>query len=837
MLPSLYRASFGYLLRHPWQLWLALLGIATGVAVMLAVDLANASSRRAFLLSMDTLNGRATHQVVGGPSGIDEQVYVRLRVDDGLNAIAPIVQGEVESGSVALSVLGVDVFAEAGFRTWAAPGAAGDGGGLPRIRSLLTEGGSVLMNAATAALLGVEPGDKLPVTAGGLDRQASLVGLLEDPDGRLDNLLITDVATAQTWFDSLGRLTRIDVRVPEGSALADRIRSKLPAGLQLLDADSRTQATTAMTDAFMTNLTAMSLLAMLVGVFLIYNSVGFAVVQRRGLIGILRALGLTRGETFLLILLESIALGALGVLLGAAAGIWLGDALLALVSRSINDLYFRVSVNEVTLDGVSMLRGTLAGFGATLLAALVPAFEAAGFRPALALRRSVLEARTGRSVSLLAFAGVIAMAAAAVLLAFSGRSLVAGLVALFMLILGFAVGVPLAVRSTIPALARLGFRLGGTTVRMAIEGIAASLSRTGVAIVALAVAVSATVGVSVMVDSFREAVRNWLGDTLRSDIYVGVDDGTLDRSLVDELVAVPGIGEVSSSRRVWIESPLGRTRLIALSMASRSYDGTELLDAEPREVWPGFDAGELVLVSEPYAYRQQLGRGDSVMLQTTDGPREFEVGGVFRSYDANQGAVVMSRVAYDRYWSDDAIDSLGLYLEADADAAAVVARLRAIAEGRQALRISSNADIRRLSLQIFERTFVITNVLYWLAVGVAVIGILGAMLALQLERARELAVLRALGMTPREIGGMVTLQTTLIGILSGLAAVPLGLVMAWVLIDVINRRSFGWTMPIDVDPVVLASAFGLATGSAFLAGLYPAWRSAQSSPAEAIREE
>jgi putative ABC transport system permease protein len=834
----LYRASFGYLLRHPWQLGLALVGICIGVAVMVAVDLANASSERAFRLSMDTLNGRATHQIVGGPAGVDESLYVRLRVEDGFRDLAPVVEGDIEIGSMSLAVLGVDVFAERGFRRFSSAGnGAARGDELATIRDLLTVRGAMLMSAGTAAALGLGLGDTVPLVAAGRRFDGVLAGVFGEDDSRLDNIVVTDIANGQLWFDRVGYLSRIDVRAQTDDPNAAALAELLPPGYQLLESETRTQATSEMTSAFMTNLTAMSLLAMLVGVFLIYNSVGFAVVQRRGLIGVLRALGLTRQQAFRLILTEGAMLGIVGSALGLAAGVWLGEKLLLLVSQSINDLYFRVTVTEVLLSPVSLLKGAVAGLGATLIAAAVPAAEAAGFEPSLALRRSVLERRTGRAVPMLLAAGLLAMLLAGVLLLASGRSLVAGLVALFVLILGFAFCVPYVVRAIAGPLAAVAGRLGGSPARMAVDGIRASLSRTGVAIVALAVAVSATVGVSVMVDSFRLAVSDWLGNTLRSDVYVGVASGSLDQGLLEELVAVDGIEEYSTSRRVWLESEAGRTRVIALSMASESYAGTRLIDADPEEAWPAFDDDEAVIVSEPYAYRHRVERGDRLSLRTDRGMREFAVAGTYRSYDANQGAVVMSRKTYDRHWSDAGVDSLGLYLGDGADAETVMDSLRALSEGRQAIRMSSNADLKEISLAIFDRTFTITNVLYWLAVGVAVIGILGAMLALQLERARDLAVLRAIGMTPAQLGGMVTLQTATIGLLSGLAALPLGLLMAWVLIDVINRRSFGWQMAISVDPMVAVTAVGLATSAALFAGLYPAWRAAMSSPAAAMREE
>jgi putative ABC transport system permease protein len=363
------------------------------------------------------------------------------------------------------------------------------------------------------------------------------------------------------------------------------------------------------------------------------------------------------------------------------------------------------------------------------------------------------------------------------------------------------------------------------------------MSRTGVAIVALAVAVSATIGVSIMVDSFRGAVGEWLDNTLRSDIYVGVARGTLDPALAEDLLQLPGVEDHSISRRVWLESDRGRTRLTALDMARESYAGGELENDHPERVWRAFEEKGAVLVSSSYAYRHGVAEGDALSLRTPAGERQFPVAGIYRSYDADLDAVMISRETYVSVWNDTAIGSLGIYLREDAAVAEVMRQMRKLSEGRQALLISSNRDLRERSMQIFDRTFVITDVLYWLALGVAATGILGAMLALQLERARELAVYRALGMTQGQLGRTILLQTAFIGLLSGLAAIPLGLMMAWVLINVINRRAFGWQMDMMMSPAVLLGAVLLAVFTAVAAGLYPAWRAAQARPALAMREE
>jgi putative ABC transport system permease protein len=838
MIPVTYRASFSYLLRHPWQLALALLGIGVGVAVIVAVDLANASARKAFLLSMDTITGAATHQVIGGPRGLDENIYTELRVTHGMRTLAPVVEGTVTIDGVSLSLLGIDLFAEREIRSFTGETRSEDSdesNSQSLFVGFLTTPGVVMTSEQTATELGLSVGEPFELIADGRARPAELLAVFDD-EGGLDRLLVTDIATAQEWLDKAGQLTRIDVRVEDDTALA-ALRAALPDGTQVLSATGRTRATADMSQAFMTNLTAMSLLALLVGLFLIFNSVNFSVLQRRALIGVLRALGLTRRQLLTMILVEAGLVGLVAAGLGVVFGIVLGEQLIDLVSRTINDLYFRVTVTSISVEPFSIVKGLVAGVGAALVAAVIPAIEATSYTPRLALARSTLERRARHALPALAFTGLAAVLVAAVLVLVSGNNLVAGLTAIFLLILGFALFVPLFVSVAAKLTAPIANTLGGTPARMAVAGIASGLSRTGVAIVALAVAVSATIGVSVMVDSFRGSVGTWLEQTLQADVYAGVQRGTLDPTLAEDIRHIDGVEAMSTSRRAWIEDANGRTRLRAIKMAPGSYAGTEILDANPDEAWPAWESSDAVLVSESYAFRSGVGAGDVITLATDNGPRDFTVAATFQSYDVNASAVMISRATYARHFNDDGIDSVGLYLADGVSADSVIARVQTLAAGRQTVRAASNAGIREESLAIFDRTFVITDVLYWLALGVAFIGILSAMLALQLERAREFATLRALGMTPAQVGGMITAQTGVIGLLSGLAAIPLGVVMAWVLIKVINRRAFGWQIDMAIAPDILLLSVVFAIGAALLAGLYPAFRAGQSQPAIAMREE
>ncbi|HEX2644108.1 MAG TPA: FtsX-like permease family protein [Thermoanaerobaculia bacterium] len=870
----LARSSRRYLARHPWQFGLAILGVALGVAVVVSIDLANASSQRAFELSTDAVTGRATHQIVGGPTGIPDAAFRSLALL-GLPATiaaAPVVEAYVAvpatasgSGGSArlLHLLGVDPFSESPFRPYLSGGAgAGEaadrsGGGSLDLGPFLTHPGAGVLAAETAREMGIRPGGRFAIEAGGKDRTVELVGILEpaDPDTRraLADLLVVDIATAQELLGRQGRLTRIDLILPEGAdqpALLRRIAAALPPGAQILDAAGRTRTTQEMTRAFRLNLRALSLLALVCGLFLIYNTMTFSVVQRRTLLGTLRALGVSRREVFGLVLGEAAVVAVLGTALGLAAGIVLGRGLVRLVTQTINDLYFVVSVRDLSLPPETLIKGALLGIGATLLAALAPAFEATNAPPRAVLTRSALEARLRRALPRASALGAGLLALGGALLALSPGTagsqigLTMSFAGLFGVILGCALLAPGGTVLLMRLLRRPMGALFGILGRLAAGGVVASLSRTAVAIAALVIAVSVTVGIGVMIDSFRQTVARWLEASLRADLYVapptrggGFGGGFLAPEVAVKAAALPGVRGVSLLRRAEIPSADGPIRLVVLGTDRAGLDAFELKTGDPEQAWPAFQRGEAVMVSEPFARRRNVEVGSTLALRTARGDRAFRVAGIFYDYASDQGLVLISRPTYLRLWGDPALSGVSIRLAPGADAEAVARQVRALSGTARPLTVQSNRSLKKISLEIFDRTFLITGVLRLLAGLVAFIGVLSSLTALQLERARELGVLRANGMTPGQVWKLVTAQTGLIGLAAGLLSIPVGLALAAIMIFVINQRSFGWSMRMEVSPVILLQAVALALAAAILAGLYPAWRMARTSPALALREE
>lgn len=842
----LVRSSLRHLGRHPWLTALSLLGIALGVAVVVSIDLASGSALRAFERSTDAVAGRATHQLVGGSTGVPEAVYQALRVRPGAPVAAPVVEGYVQAAvgdKRTLTVLGVDPFAEGPFRDYSRGEAVGN------VSALLTEPGAVMLSARAARALGLSTGDTLPVRLEGLEKPLRVVGLLEpgdeDTSRALEALVLTDVSTAQELLGHTGRLTRVDLRLTGGEAQEQALAATLPQGLELVRAAARAGTVEQMTRAFRTNLTALSLLALVVGMFLIYNTMTFSVVQRRGLLGRLRAVGITRRELFALVLGEAAVLGAVGTVAGLLLGVLLARGLVELVTQTLNDLYFVVSVRRLALEPFTLFKGLALGLGATLLAALVPAWEAARSPPVTTMRRSTLEDVSRGRAPRLALLGLGVLAAGTVLLRWPTQALLPAYGGLFSVLLGAALLVPWATQTVSSLAARplgLAFGLLG---RMAARGVHTSLSRTAVALAALMVAVATTVGVGLMVSSFRGTVVSWLETSLQADVFISPPSlvarrggATLLPGLAETLRDTPGVAGSSTLRVANVRVDGVPTDLMAVDFSRTPVRPYTFKQGDAETAWRELESSpDTILVSEPFGFHRDVGLGDTVRLATDKGPRDFRVVGVYFDYGSDVGTLLLPRTTYEHWFDDRGVSGVALYAAPGQDVDALVASVRERAGDTQALLVRANRSLRQASLDVFDRTFTITQVLRLLAIGVAFVGVLSALMALQLERAREFAVLRATGLTPEQLWGLVSLQTGLLGLLAGLFSVPLGVGLAYVLVHVINQRSFGWTLQLALTPATLVQAVVLALVASALAGLYPAWKMARANPALALREE
>jgi putative ABC transport system permease protein len=833
--------------RQPAFALLAVVGVALGVCVVTGVERAIDASRRNLANAIEITSGPYSHHVVGGMAGLDEELYRHLRVDLGLRGSLPVVEG-----TVVLSGLGEALAPTSnGPAPTAGPDGVGSGfprrariigadalagigsatrGGLAVVRGsgdnqpLFAEANGVIVSAPFAQALGANTGDTLHLADG--EQVVRIVDIIEVPPdqaGAWDGLMLADIATAQDLTAKRGRLTRIDLQLADDDARA-RVLDALPADAELLTREQRTANLLGISQSFHLNLTALSLLSLLVGAMLIFNTETFLVVRRRRELAILRTLGVTSPAITMLVLTEAALLGLAGSVLGVLAGSALASVMMDLIGRTSQDLYQAASGTLTPMRPLQLMKLLLLGVGISLLAAWLPAREAARGATVEVLRNHDLmhveQLPWGRT----ALAGWVAIGAASLLLWLTPGNVVAAFVAMFMILLGLTAQAPLLAQSLFARSRGLAGSLPSLTVR----SVGSHLSRSATALAALIVALGTSLGIALMIQSFKVSVVDWLDTVLQADYYVaGNQPGDLTLDRLQALQAMPGVADISTVRFDRISTAEGFDRIVAYDLNRRAENGFHFLAGDAARFFATYRDEDVVMVTETLAYKRGLEVGDDLSLRTATGERRFAVGGIYRDYGSEHGTIAMSEATFGRHFPrPPSVGGAGIYVAAqDADTLADVdARLRAWADGQDGLSLRSRRDLIDISLTVFAQTFTITEVLRVLAALVAFAGTINALLALLLDRYSQFALLRAVGVTPNEIAGMLLAESGLLGLFAGLLAVPVGIVTCLLLIYVVNVRSFGWTMPPVIDAAPLAGTVALAMAAALLAACWPAWR-------------
>jgi putative ABC transport system permease protein len=876
----LNRASRNFLWRHPWQLALAIVGIALGVAVVISIDLAMESSLNAFNQAGKAFSGVATHRIVAGDGGLDERLYRRLRVDEGIQKLSPVVNGYVfvsKQADAGFNLIGIDPFVEKSFQSiWQTRHDENTTSGL--LTRLIIEPNTALISEQTASRLGLSIDDDLAIETEQGERRLKIIGFLSPNNAVseqvLSRLIVTDIATAQEVLEMFGRLSSIEVLIDEqqsdSGSLAEtlsltKVKKALPGNALLAMAESQSQAMREMTRAFSINLKALGLLSLLVGMFLIYNTMTFLVMQRRRLIGSLRSIGVTRGQIFKLIISEALLLAAIGTLIGIVLGIALGQGLLYLISGTVNAIYFRIDAASLMITPLQLGKGALLGITATLLAVLPPAFEATRISPVTALVRSQLESglrRLIKTANLLSFIFILGGMALAL---WSGKSIALGLASIFLLLFGFAMLTPALTLMFMKLVEHVFGRFSGVLVRLPARMVSAELSRSGIAIAALMIAVSATIGMDFMIDSFRQTVADWIQTSLRADLYVSLpaekrpDQAQEDQRLKAKLAELqgvqmlssvlhtkiviardgmyaadlPGAGAAIDSKSVETENDF--TKVAVFELNEKSRQGFIFKHETDNELWDKFEQQQTVIVTEPYAYHHGVKIGQKILLRTDSGSQPFEVIGIYADYSGDQGHLAMSRRNYQRYWPDLGYSGIGVYAKDGVDLQQLENQIKKLLTAQQS--VQSDQAIYKASMEVFEQTFTITETLRWLSAVIAFVGVFSALMALQFERTRQLGILRAIGVTSGQLAMLITGETALMGLVAGLIAIPVGYIVAYMLIFVIYQRAFGWTMAFHFNAGAMYQGLALALIAATLAGILPALKMAKTKPAEALRSE
>jgi putative ABC transport system permease protein len=817
------------------------------------------------------VTGKATHQIFGGPSGIPDTLAAKVIALPNIQA-TPILEYVAgirlptptpdEKSLEAMHILAIDPFTDTNFRdyseaAWDSDESSSDVA-ISDSTTVATAGrkffmlpGAALVSETFANLHHLTTGDTIEALIGSEWRKLHLTGLIPDKllsQFGLENLALVDIATGQEILGRLGCVDRIDLIASESAAKA--IAEKLPAPLRIEHPARRSQRIEDMLRSFRLNLVALSFLAVFVGMFLIYNTMMFAVIHRRKQIGVLRCVGVTPRQVIVTTLLEAFGLGVGGSILGLALGLLLAEYATRTVTATISELYVFLKVSHVTPDFAVLLKGFILGLLTTLAAGAVPVIEAAKVPAAVAVRRSSLEFRAQKFAPWLAMAGLaFFFLALALSLISSQQNQIAGgfwigLGAALCVALGAVFLTPISTlwlaRLTTPATRKISGMIGVLSTR----NIQSALSRTAVAIAALMISLAMVLGMRLMITSFRGTIDGWVNGILQGDVYLqpfGFEtakwEALFSLEFIEFLEKQPEIEAIDlygATEFTYLSKPI---YLVAIS-AEVVIDRTDFIftSGDDRENWQRVIDGE-VFLSETFARRFNKAVGDTVVLQTVQGPRAFRTAAVFIDYSLDQGQVMMDHRTYTENWGASRLTNIGLFLKPEIDRRRFTADLRRAIAGRFAVQVSSNRDLREEILKIFDQTFAITHIMQILAGIVAFIGIISAVMSLLVERTRELGILRAVGMGFSQLRRMVFLESGLMGGFASFIAVPAGTALALVMIYVINMRTFDWTIRLKMEAGAYVQIFVMALAAALLAGIYPMLRLKKISVAAAIREE
>jgi putative ABC transport system permease protein len=844
---------FRHLRRHPLLALLNILSVAVGVGVYLATQIANQSANRAFAATVEMVAGKAELEISAPGGKLPETAFPLVAGTAGVSAATPIVRGLVTLPDLPgeyLEVFGIDVFTNEPFRTFDPHNFAT---GEFDFQRWLGGPNSIAVSEEFVRQHNLKAGDKIRARVNLVDHEVQ-VGFILHSEGTLDShFAALDIGWAQELFGRRGELSSIQLRLTNPrarEAVAVELRKVLPPDARVAAPARRTEEVDKMLGAFQLNLTAMSLVSLFVGMFLIYNTVSASVVRRHREIGILRSLGVTRNEVRALFLGEAVALGVIGSFLGLVGGLLLARFLVGAVAGTLSALYVRVNVNQVALEPLTFLVAGTVGLISVLVSAWLPARAAAHMEPVRALHRGAqLEKSMSPSPAWLAI-GLFSLLLAFVfsfLALFTGPPWL-GFGAAFFVLAGFSFLVP-RLLTHFSAAAAHGFgrlrrrrRKAALEPELAATNLSRALLRNSTTVACLAIAVAMTVGVSVMVFSFRKTVEAWINDTLVADLFVAPASNEIagpasfmPPAAIQFLADHPAVEAVDTFRGMAL--PMGdATIALAVVGGSERRNFQFLRGSDPGDL-SRFQNEACVLVSESFARRHRLRNGEAIELSTPGGAQKFPIVGIFYDYARDQGIVYMSERTFVRFWHDDRVNSAAVYLKKGGSGDAVSGAFRAQFSRDAQYVIYSNQSLRTLILNIFDQTFAVTYVLLTIAVFVAVTGIFLSLTTLITERTRELAVFRAIGGSAAQVRKLLLWETGMIGVLASLIGLASGICLALVLTGVINRAFFGWTVRLAFPWTSLALTPLWIITAAIVAGLFPAWRAGQIVLTEGLRDE
>ncbi len=849
-----WRGSLRPLIQRPRAAALGILSIALGVTVFLAITIANRSAVESFHQAFSMITGRADLEIRGK---IPETVLPNVRACPGVEAATPMIEAMVtlpDFPGESLHIVGIDPFTANDLLPMkSAFGSNGEGD----LGEWLTRNDCVAVNEGFLTRHHLQKGDALTLQGPGKPRQVQLTYILHHVEATAASgagVAAMDLATAQEWVGQTGTLSAILIKLrnrEERKEVEERLHQLLPLDITVEPPSMRTKQVDIMLSAFRLNLTALSLVSLMVGMFFVGNSAAASVVRRRVSLGIMRALGMGRTTILQMVLMEAAFSGVVGSLLGVLFSPVLSAVLAAPVAKTVTSLYLPVDARGGWPSMPEMVAGVIIGTVASMVAAWIPARQAAYVDPTRVLHPGSAPEIFPMHAGLLALTGLasLLLALAFSLGALDGGVPILGFGAAFCILAGFSLMVPFAtqwVAWVLRVVLAVRSWPGGTILCIALEQTMRSLHRTAPTIAALAAAAAMTVGISVMIHSFRGSVIAWAGRTLTADLFIAPAanellglEHTLPEGAASWWASRPDVAAVGSFREVEARTTHGEQVTLGV-VAGPARGSVDFIHGAAEEKTRALENGGVVALSESLGRRLKLVPGDTLVLSGPSGPLSLKILDYYRDYTRDRGIAMIGAAYFARVWGAKGVHSLAIEFRPGTSPESREQELIAFDNtfgGKEAFASYSNQSLKARILEIFNQTFAVTAVLKSISIAVAVGGVMLTLGILVIERSRDLGVLRSLGASKAQIVRIMLCEAALIGMIASLVGIVSGAVLALVLTWVVNKAFFGWSIDLAYPwwEIIIVPIW--MTAAALVAGYFPAVGASKTLPAAALRTE
>jgi putative ABC transport system permease protein len=843
--------SLHYVRKHLLRTGLTIAGIVLGVAVFVGMHTANQSVLRAFSSTVDRIAGTTQLQITAGEVGFPEEVLEKVQAVPEVRVAVPVIEAVVSTpfkGAGNLLILAVDMTGDRSLRDYTLE--SGEESVIEDPLVFLAQPDSLIVTNTFAETHRTEIGTRIPMQTMQGEKQFVVRGIMKS--GGLTsafggNLAIMDVYAAQAVFGRGRSFDRIDLAVLDGvhpDDVARKLTHLLGPTYEIQSPSSRGQHFEALSRVYGLTANITSLFALFIGLFIIFNTFSIAVTQRRSEIGILRALGATRRQIRTLFLAESVVIGLAGSVAGIGLGLLMARGMAGYISDMLGEVYgVGERTEQIAADPRLLLTAVIIGTITSVIAAFIPARNAAGIDPVKALQKGRYQIITaGENRLRRALAVVLAAAATACVMLARGTGWV--YVGYLLAITSGVLLTPTATAFVSRVLRPLLKRISPVEGALAADSLIQSPRRTSGTVAALMLSIALVIGLGGLAKASYMYIVDWMDVALNPDLFVTTSESLTRRSfrfpgsLAGDLRAVPGVAEVQAVRsgRVIIN---GKPVMLTAADAGAVYARAPLtiLSGSSADLFGPVARGEALSVSENFAILHGYQRGDIVPLPSPEGVIRMPIAAIIRDFSDQQGSILLDLSKYRRHWKDDTINVFRVYLRRGADEAAVRRQILDRFGHLQRLFVLTNRDVRSYILRLTDQWFGLTYVQIAVAVLVAVLGIVNTLTVSITDRRRELGVLQAVGALRRQIRRTVWIEALSIGVIGLILGLAFGGVQLYYSLIATSRGFAGFRFSYEYPVLIALALCPVILGAALIAALAPAESAVRGSLVEALEYE